>query len=654
MTDKRTMSVIARWISRAPLLIVSISFTGYSVNHVAAEVLISEIMYNPDGSDSGREWVELYNSGTTAVDLSGWQVEDLQDGQVSSSLPAGTMLPAGEALVVTGSSAMFDAQWNSGGQTVPRVQVGNFPPLANSPTLLNETVAIRNSAGIILDQVNYQDMAGWPRDSPDGASISLLPGHLSSAANDQGPAWIGSMGGLYGARYEYGPDASDGDRASPGFVETVPQQAFVPSPDAAWSMVVLPDSQAYVKSSVDKAIFSQMTQWIVDQRDAFGVQFVVHEGDIVNQNSQVVPRSGDQSGDQQWQNAKASMSLLDGVVPYAISTGNHDYGTGNAQDRSTQYNDFFTQSDNPLVDPQQGGTLRSVMVPGDLDNALHEFIAPDGREMLVVATEWGPRQVAVDWAKRALRPTKYAHHTAILLTHAYMYHDETRYDWNRNQDADPNNDQGGNPHSYLTAPDTHDGQELWDELVSPNGAIEMVLGGHVGGDGTGYLVSQGSQNQTVHQMLFNTQFETYGGNGWLRVLEFLDDGRTVRVSTYSPFHDLQKTDQANAFELTISPLNPGDYNGDGTIDSGDYTIWRDSLGQAVLNWSGADGNGDGFVDTSDYQVWRNAYSSAQSSGVTAGHVDDAVVPEPSILGLLTVALATFLSYSRKPILARSA
>ncbi|MEO0531512.1 MAG: lamin tail domain-containing protein, partial [Planctomycetota bacterium] len=605
---------------------------------VASAVVISEIMYNPDGSDTdvgaSKEWIEVYNPNETPIDLAGWWIEDTQDSQVASAFPNGTVLAAGEALVVTGDAASFDAHWNPRPRSVRRIEVSGFPTLSNSPSPTNELLAIRNADGVVVDEVNYDDAQGWPRDSPDGASIMLRPEALSSTANDVGSAWIPAMPGTYGAIHRFGPGGVQ-DRASPGFVESVPQAAFEPSNDAAWSMVVLPDTQAYSKSSVDRAVFEQMTQWVVDRHDDFGVQFVLHEGDIVNQNARVEPTSGDQSGDQQWANAKAAMSRLDGVVPYAIAPGNHDYGETNAQDRSTQFNDFFSQSDNPLVDPTRGGTLSSVMVPGELDNALHEFVAPDGREMLVAALEWGPRQLSVEWINRAIRQSGYADHTAILLTHAYMNHDETRLDRTVRLT-------GGNPHSYPTAPDTHDGEELWNEIVSPNVPFEMVFSGHIGGDGTAYLRSEGGAGQTVHQMLFNTQFETNGGNGWLRVLEFLDDGRTVRVRTYSPLHDLQKTDAENQFEFTISPLRPGDYNGDGVVDAVDYTVWRDAFGTAVAPWSSADGNGDGFIDAADRSVWAKAYG----TGMTA--LSD-VVPEPGTTSLV-FAVAAMAATSR-PMLA---
>ena len=52
---------------------------------------------------------------------------------------------------------------------------------------------------------------------------------------------------------------------------------------------------------------------------------------------------------------------------------------------------------------------------------------------------------------------------------------------------------------------------------------------------TGYLVSENDSGETVHQMVFNAQFLPLGGQGWIRLLQFLPDGQTVHVSTFSPF-----------------------------------------------------------------------------------------------------------------------
>jgi Lamin Tail Domain/PKD domain len=41
-----------------------------------ATIVINEIMYDPPGTDTGNEWIELYNSGSSPVDLTGWTFND--------------------------------------------------------------------------------------------------------------------------------------------------------------------------------------------------------------------------------------------------------------------------------------------------------------------------------------------------------------------------------------------------------------------------------------------------------------------------------------------------------------------------------------------------------------------------------------------------
>ncbi len=61
----------------------------------------------------------------------------------------------------------------------------------------------------------------------------------------------------------------------------------------------------------------------------------------------------------------------------------------------------------------------------------------------------------------------------------------------------------------------------------------------------------------------------------------------------------------------------GDYNGDAYVNSADYTIWRDSLGQSG-NALPADGDRDGQVDLDDYNVWTSAYGLMPDSEVANG------------------------------------
>src|SRR3954465_3234209 len=121
----------------------------FLVSHqpVLAEVIISEIMYDPQGTDLDtsvtpkimREWAEFYNTGDTAVNFGGWQFGDAADNQWATAFAANTMIQPHQALVVTGDTTHFDLEWGTG---INRVQVSSFPTLANDPSPTNETAAL--------------------------------------------------------------------------------------------------------------------------------------------------------------------------------------------------------------------------------------------------------------------------------------------------------------------------------------------------------------------------------------------------------------------------------------------------------------------------------------------------------------------------------
>jgi hypothetical protein len=589
-----------------------------------AEVIISELMYNPQGSEeTGREWAELYNTGPSSVDLSGWQFGDSQDGTWASAFPAGTVLGANQTLVVTGDSTLFDTEW---GSLIYRIQVSGFPSLANSPSPTNETAAIRNGSGVIMDAVNFDQNFDAPEDAwpkingDDGQSIFLLPQGLSSSGNNDGDNWKPSMWGVYNAVFR----TADGENhGSPGYVATAPQAAFTPLPDTAWSMVYVPDTQNYVKWGDYQQLLPQVTSWIRDNKEEYKIQAVLQGGDIVNNNNTtnppINPSSGDQDSTSQWQAAQAGFYVLNGHLPYILAAGNHDHGTTNAQNRETQINTYFPISANPLIDPAQGGILKGTMNPGEIQNAYFAFTAPDGRKMLIFSLEWEPRPATVTWANQIASLPQYADYTAMLLTHNYLGANSAR-STTTNVAAD------------------YSGDELWNGLIKTHANFEMTMNGHFGGDGVGYLQSINNVGDPVHQMFFNTQFETMGADGWIRLFEFLDDGTTVRVRTYSTLHNLERTDPAFSFTFQLSPLPPiaGDYNANGVVDAADYIVWRKALA-AGYNIN-ADGNDDGVVNQTDYTYWRQRFANSLSGSGAGSSL--AEVPEPASLLFLIVSLFT--------------
>jgi hypothetical protein len=95
--------------------------------------------------------------------------------------------------------------------------------------------------------------------------------------------------------------------------------------------------------------------------------------------------------------------------------------------------------------------------------------------------------------------------------------------------------------------------------------------------------------------------------------------------------------EENRVLLSVVSGLEGDYNNDGSVDAGDYVVWRKSVGEQGSSLP-ADGNGNGGVDDGDHLFWQERFG----SGSPAGGIG-AAVPEPcsAMLILTGVALVSF-------------
>ena len=73
------------------------AFTQVAIN----ELLASNAITNTDPDyQAYNDWIELYNAGATAVNLTGWQLSDDNDIPNKWAFPAGTTIDAGGYLLV--------------------------------------------------------------------------------------------------------------------------------------------------------------------------------------------------------------------------------------------------------------------------------------------------------------------------------------------------------------------------------------------------------------------------------------------------------------------------------------------------------------------------------------------------------------------------
>jgi hypothetical protein len=223
--------------------------------------------------------------------------------------------------------------------------------------------------------------------------------------------------------------------------------------------------------------------------------------------------------------------MLNGSTPLILAAGNHDTGpSGKRSSIETPLLDTLYPPVHFHSNPWFGGVFESHSIK----NAYY-LIDTGGVSFIVVSLEFGPRDEVLQWADTIL--ARHQHRHAIVVTHCYLNYDGTRVD----------EDDAYNPHRYPNG--GNDGEEIWNKLIRRHANVSFVLSGHVGGDGTDRKISRGDNGNVVHELLSNYQHRRSGGNGWLRIMEFVPDHDKVFVSTYSPYLNRYDTRNKNRFEL---------------------------------------------------------------------------------------------------------
>ena len=159
-----------------------------------AQVSINEIMYNPKGSDTGREWIELYNAGGTDVTMvagsgkGAWKVNDGSNHNLvdpaSGTGRGALVIPAGGYLLVSNDPTNFISGEYAG---------GSYSVIKSSISLNNTgtTVSLIDGTGTTVDSATYTNASGGSDDGTslqkqaDGSWIAALP--TPGAANSLVP-----------------------------------------------------------------------------------------------------------------------------------------------------------------------------------------------------------------------------------------------------------------------------------------------------------------------------------------------------------------------------------------------------------------------------------------------------------------------------------
>ncbi|QJC50489.1 metallophosphoesterase [Paenibacillus albicereus] len=335
--------------------------------------------------------------------------------------------------------------------------------------------------------------------------------------------------------FELSASVEAGDYAVDGVVHALVQDEIAAAPAAAsadgqkggaaaassergydFSFVWMSDTQYYSESW--PFIYEGNTKWVLDNRDAMDIKYVIHTGDIVDKSYKP----------EQWENAQRAMKPFDDAgMPYGVLAGNHDVGhqTGDYTEYGKNYGeDRFKDK------PYYGGSYEN-------NRGHYDLISAGGQDFIIVYMGWGIGKEQIQWIDDVLQ--QHPERKAILAFHEYLL-----VSGNRAPIAD----------------------EIYEHVVTKNKNVFAVLSGHyhdaetkideIDDDGDGV------PDRKVYQMLADYQGAEMGGLGYIRLMQFNLAANRVDIKTYSPYlddynyydTDVHGSKDEFSLELNLAPM----------------------------------------------------------------------------------------------------
>jgi PKD repeat protein len=118
----------------------------------SGNLVINEIMYNPIGSDTNHEWIEIWNKGPSNINLTGFKLYEASTNHSLNIYQGSLNIPSNGYAILTASGSVFlqDHPFFSG--TI----IDTSFSLSNTGELLS----IKDNTGTILDTISYQNTWG--------------------------------------------------------------------------------------------------------------------------------------------------------------------------------------------------------------------------------------------------------------------------------------------------------------------------------------------------------------------------------------------------------------------------------------------------------------------------------------------------------------
>ncbi|MFC5409473.1 metallophosphoesterase [Larkinella bovis] len=293
-----------------------------------------------------------------------------------------------------------------------------------------------------------------------------------------------------------------------------------------FTLPVFPDTQGEVGGN--HAMFNSRIKWVVDHKDSLNIPMVLHVGDLVNFDNY-----------DHFEVASKGYDVFDAHhIPYAITLGNHDteavgFNSGSAAPGNVNQNLRKTRKFNSYFPVSRFTHQRGRYEADKSDNAYYTFKVGK-TNWLVLTLEFCPRMGPINWAGDIIK--EYFNYNVIILTHYHL---------TPKGEIDTRNAGYGD----------FSPQVVYDRLIKKHANIRFVLSGHV--MSSALKVDTGEHGNKIYQILQNYQNDDMGG-GYIRMLSFDIDKKTVSASMYSPFYQKTREDKSKFILEDIDFIKQGE------------------------------------------------------------------------------------------------
>jgi hypothetical protein len=304
------------------------------------------------------------------------------------------------------------------------------------------------------------------------------------------------------------------------------EPTLAPAPEGSFSVVVIPDTQAYrgrgtkaePKSDrpVTNAALDGHVQWILEHLHSQRIVFVSHTGDLVDRNVS-----------EQWQVARRALDRLQGRVPYAIAPGNHDL---KASGDASLFQQYFPASRFAGC-AWYGGTIDAQQGPANVGNNVNSFqlFTAGGMKFVFLHLECNAPDEVLRWADEVMQ--RHIERRAMIATHMGLgpiQRPKTPTDFTaapkgRMQWSKVHGSRGNSP------------QQMWDKCFRRHANLFIIFSGDQSRSQALHTTTPNDAGRPVFEILADYGLAGKQNHPVLRVYRFLPRENRIEVSTVDPF-----------------------------------------------------------------------------------------------------------------------